>query len=75
MDFVETTISEHIRNQGRLEGRLEGKIEGRTEGKIEGRIETLENLYIQGILSEEQFEKMAAPLRLKLAGLLAETGK
>jgi len=39
MELIETTISEHIRNQGKLEGKIEGKIEGKREGKIEGKRE------------------------------------
>jgi len=60
MELVETTISEHIFNQG--------KAEGKAEGIIEGQIAVLESLYRQGILSEEQMKYMAAPLREKLTG-------
>jgi len=38
MEFIETTISEHIFNQGRYEGEIRGKIEGEIKGKIEGEI-------------------------------------
>jgi flagellar biosynthesis/type III secretory pathway protein FliH len=39
MELVETTISEHIYNQGKAEGRTEGRAEGRAEGRTEGRAE------------------------------------
>ena len=65
MEFIATTITEHIRHQS--------EIQGKTEGKIEGKIEILENLYIQGILSKERFEEMVAPLRKKLSEIA--TGK
>ncbi|MCP4106328.1 MAG: hypothetical protein GY749_12435 [Desulfobacteraceae bacterium] len=64
MEYVETTITEHIFNQG--------KVEGKTEGEIKGRISTLEELYSQGILVKELFEEMVTPLRQKLNELLAE---
>jgi len=57
MELVETTISEHIFNQGKA------------EGIIEGQIAVLESLYRQGILSEEQMKYMAASLREKLTEL------
>jgi len=82
MEFIETTISEHIFNQGRYEGEIRGKIEGEIKGKIEGKIEgeikgqikgeikgqisLLENLHQQGILSKKKMEKMLIPLRQKL---------
>jgi len=69
MEFIATTITEHIRHQSEIQG----KIQGKTEGKIEGKIEILENLYIQGILSKERFEEMVAPLRKKLSEIA--TGK
>jgi hypothetical protein len=78
MSFVATTISEHIRNQGRIEGISEGRIEGvnegmtkglikgKVEGKLEGQIQMLENLYVTGILSQEQYDRMIQPLRKQL---------
>jgi hypothetical protein len=66
MELVETTISEHIFNQGKAEGKIEGKIEGKAEGIIEGQLAVLESLYRQGILSEEQMKQMIAPLRQQL---------
>jgi len=69
MELVETTISEHIFNQGILHGKAEGKTEGKAEGIIEGQLAVLETLFRQGILSEEQTEYMTAPLRQKLKEL------
>jgi len=74
MEFIETTISEHIFNQGRYEGEIKGKIEGKIEGEIKGQIKgeikgqisLLENLHQQGILSKKKMEKMLIPLRQKL---------
>ncbi len=60
MDYTETTITEHIFNQGKI------------EGEIKGQIKTLENLYSQGILLKEMFEEMVTPLRRKLNDLLSE---
>ncbi len=78
MDVIETTISEHIFNQGKYEGKIEGKIEGRTEGEmngIRGQIALLENLYKQGVLSRKKMEKMLTPLRQKLDELSAQMPK
>lgn len=72
MEFVETTISEHIFNQGMIKGEIKGRTEGRIEGKIEGEIEALEKLYKQGILTETQFKKRIAPLRKSLNKLTLE---
>jgi predicted transposase YdaD len=74
MEFVETTISEHIYNQGkaegRTEGRAEGRAEGRTEGKAEGLVEgqlaLLETLYQRGILSKAQKEAIMFPLQRQI---------
>jgi len=62
MEFVETTISEHIYNQG--------IVKGRAKGQIEGQLAVLEHLYQQGILSEAQIKSMTAPLRQKLNDLM-----
>jgi hypothetical protein len=62
MEFVETTISEHIFNQGKIEGKIEGII----QGELKGQIAILERLYQQGVLSEEQMKYMTEPLRQKL---------
>jgi len=58
MELVETTISEHIYNQGKAEGSLEGQLA------------VLENLHRQGILSEAQINSMATPLRQQLKDLM-----
>lgn len=60
MDMIETTISEHIFNQGQAEGYAKGIMELLT---------MLEGLYQQGILSEAQMKPLAIPLRQKLEGL------
>jgi len=62
MELVETTISEHIFNLGKVEGKVEGII----EGEVKGQISILESLFRQGVLSEEQMKYMTAPLRQKL---------
>ncbi|MCP4702868.1 MAG: hypothetical protein GY862_39310, partial [Gammaproteobacteria bacterium] len=53
MDFVETTITEHIYNQGWIKGRAEGKASVRAKaiarGEVEGRKETAINLLKMGI--------------------------
>jgi len=57
MDFIETTITEHIYNQGWIKGKIEGKakgkakgkVDGKVEGKIEGRKETAVNLLNMGV--------------------------
>ncbi len=64
--MIATTISEHIFNEGKAEGKAEGKLEGKAEGKLEGKLEMLENLYLFGIISKEQYEKMTVPLREQL---------
>ena len=69
MDIIETTITEHIFNQGEIGGIAKGKIEGKVEGKIEGKIELLEKLFLDGVLSGEQFENAIAPLRAQLGEL------
>jgi flagellar biosynthesis/type III secretory pathway protein FliH len=82
MSFTATTISEHIRNEGKIEGKLEGKLEGKIEGIIEGeikgQIKILEDLYFTKILTLEQFEMMINPLRNRLQDIqrqVHETGK
>ena len=73
MEFIATTISEHIFHEGMLEGKAEGnaegRAEGRAEGEVKGQIKMLETLYQFGILTEEQFHSMEPPLRQKLAKL------
>ncbi|MCP4104500.1 MAG: hypothetical protein GY749_03030 [Desulfobacteraceae bacterium] len=75
MAFVATTITEHIHHEGEIKGKIEGKIEGEIQGKIQGKIELAESLYLQGILSKDQYEKMTEPLRRELARILSESGK
>lgn len=70
MEFVETTISEHIYNQGKTEGKVEGLTEGMAQGKVKGALEgqlaLLETLYQQGILSKTQRDTMMTPLQQQL---------
>jgi len=77
MELVETTISEHIYNQGKAEGKTEGllegeakgKTEGKAEGLLEGQLAALEHLHRQGILSKAQRNAMVVPLRQQLKQL------
>ncbi len=73
MAMIETTISEHIFNQGLAKGKAEGIAEGISKGKAEGKLEGLEQqialldtLHQQGILSESQFRNMLLPLEAQL---------
>jgi flagellar biosynthesis/type III secretory pathway protein FliH len=54
------------KKQGQREGKRQGKIEGQREGKIEGQIQLVENLYVSGVLNQEQYEIMIQPLRKQL---------
>ncbi len=74
MEIIETTISEHIRNQGKIEGEIEGEIRGEIRG-ITDQIATLESLHKQGILSKKKMEKMVIPLRQKLDALYEQMPK
>jgi len=74
MELIETTISEHIRNQGKREGKIEGKLEGKIEG-ISEQIAILESLHKQGILSKKKKEQMLIPLRQKLDELYEQMPK
>ena len=53
MSFIETTITEHVYNQGWIkgaaEGKIEGKIEGEAKGEVEGKKEMAINLLKMGI--------------------------
>jgi len=49
MSFVETTITEHVYNQGWIKGEAEGKAEGEAKGKAEGKKDTAINLLKMGI--------------------------
>jgi len=46
MEFIATTITEHIQHESEI------------RGKIEGKIELSENMYIRGIVSKEQFTRI-----------------
>ena len=61
MEFIATTISEHIFHEGLLQGKA--------EGEVSGQIKMLEMFYQLGILQEEQFQLMIHPLRKKLEEL------
>lgn len=69
MDMIATTISEHIFNQGLAKGEAEGEARGEVRGKIEGQLSMLETLRQFGQVTDEQFERMAGPLRQKLQEL------
>jgi len=76
MSFAATTISEYIRNEGKIEGKIEGLIEGEIKGEIKGQIEgqikILESLYLTAVLSRDQFEMMVDPLRMQLKEIQAQ---
>ncbi len=59
MDFIETTISEHVFNQGLVKGKSEGK----AEGEVKGQIKLLEILYQEGLLTAKQLKAKIEPLR------------
>jgi predicted transposase YdaD len=78
--MIETTISEHIFNQGLAQGKVEGKQEGRMEGKLEGRMEgkqegleqqitLLKTLHEEGVLSKSRLKKLLLPLETQLQAL------
>lgn len=76
MELVETTISEHIFNQGLAKGHEAGKEEGKAEGITEGLIQGVEQqmallrtLHQEGILSESQLKNMLSPLEMQLKTL------
>ena len=52
--------------EGKRQGKIEGQREGKIEGKIEGQIQLVENLYVSGVLNQEQYEIMVQPLRKQL---------
>ncbi len=74
MAFVASTITEHIRHEGQLLGERIGETRGETcgekRGDLKGQIKILETLHYQGLLTKEQFEMRALPLRLELEKLL-----
>ncbi len=49
MEFIETTITEHVYNQGWIKGEAEGKAKGEAEGEAKNRKETAINLLKIGI--------------------------
>jgi predicted transposase/invertase (TIGR01784 family) len=49
MNFIETTISEHIYNQGWIKGEAEGRMDGEAKGEAKGRKNTAINLLNMGI--------------------------
>ena len=86
MEVIETTISEHVFNQGVLHGILQGKAEGEIRGEFRGefrgkienikeQVANLESLHNQGILSEQQTDLMMIPLRQKLNELTEQLAK
>ena len=67
MDFIETTITEHVYNQGWIKGEIKGEI----KGKVDGRKETAVNLLNMGIdvglisqatgFNEKEIKQLTAP--------------
>lgn len=53
MDMIETTITEHIFNQGLAKGKA--------EGEVPGQIKMLDMFYQPGLVTEEQFQQMERP--------------
>ncbi len=85
MEFIATTISEHIFHQGLLEGEArgeakgeakgkaqgeaQGEAKGKAEGEVNGQIKMLDMFHQLGLISDEQYQLMMHPLRQKLAEL------
>ena len=73
MEFVATTISEHIINENEKVMKniwiKEGKKEGEKEGEKKGEINTLKKLYRQKILTKGQYERRVKPLKKQLENL------
>ena len=74
--MIETTISEHIFNQGLAQGKAEGIAEGETEGKkkgiaegLEQQIALLKTLHKEGVLSKSRLKKLLLPLETQLQAL------
>jgi hypothetical protein len=57
MSIIETTITEHIYNRGKVEGKAEARAEG-----IQSQIATLYSLHDEGILSEAKLKERLEPL-------------
>jgi len=66
--MIETTISEHIFNQGLAQGKAEGKQEGKMEG-LEQQIALLKTLHKEGVLSKSRLKKLLLPLGTQLQAL------
>ncbi len=85
MEFIATTITEHIQREseargeakgeargearGEAKGEARGEAKGEAKGKIRGKIELLENMCLFGTISKQQFESMVGPLREELDAL------
>jgi len=85
MEFVATTISEHIiienektmktkwlkegEKKGEKKGVKKGEKRGEKRGETKGEINTLKKLYRQKILTKEQYERRVKPLRKQLESL------
>lgn len=77
MEFIATTISEHIFHEGLLQGKAEGIAEGIAQGEtrgeakglLEGQIKMLDMFHQVGLVSDEQYQLMLQPLRQQLAEL------
>ena len=81
MEFVATTISEHIiienektmktkwLKEGEKKGVKKGEKRGEKRGETKGEINTLKKLYRQKILTKEQYERRVKPLRKQLESL------
>jgi flagellar biosynthesis/type III secretory pathway protein FliH len=74
--LIETTISEHIFNQGLAKGKAEGIAEGVSKGKVEGKAEGLEQqimllkaLHEDGVLSKSRLKNLLLPLEAQLKAL------
>ena len=67
MSFVETTITEHVFNQGWIKGAADGEVKGKTddiiEGKADGKKETAINLLKMGL--DVNFINQATGLQVK----------
>ncbi len=60
MNFIGTTITEHL------------QYEAKEKGKLEGKIESLEILFDEGIISRKEFDKRVKPLQKKLKKFLTQ---
>jgi flagellar biosynthesis/type III secretory pathway protein FliH len=69
MEFIATTISEHIFHEGLLKGKAEGEAKGKAQGEIEGQIKMLDIFHQLGLVLDEQYQLMIQPLQQQLAEL------